>query len=60
MAQPVEVRFAGPVADRPAAERTITITSPQQRPTGQFTWLNDSVVQWNPDWFLVSLTPRSR
>lgn len=50
VAQPVEVRFAGPVADRPAAERTITITSPQ-RPTGQFTWLNDSVVQWNPDGF---------
>ena len=47
---PVEVRFAGPIADRPAAERTISITSPRQ-PIGEFTWLDDSVVQWNPDGF---------
>ncbi len=50
VAHPVEVRFAGPITDRPAAERTISITSPRQ-PTGRFSWLNDSVVQWNPDGF---------
>ena len=50
VAQPVEVRFAEPIANRLAAERTISITSPKE-PSGQFTWLNDSVVQWNPEGF---------
>lgn len=47
VAQPVTVRFTKPIPDRAAAERSITITSSRNTP-GRFTWLNDSVVQWNP------------
>lgn len=42
--------FAQSVANRAAAERTITFTSPST-PAGSFTWLNDRVVQWNPNGF---------
>jgi lipoprotein-anchoring transpeptidase ErfK/SrfK len=47
VAMPVTVTFAQSIANRAAAERTITFTSPAT-PAGSFTWLNDRVVQWNP------------
>jgi lipoprotein-anchoring transpeptidase ErfK/SrfK len=50
VAHPVTVTFAGPVANRSAAEQTIAFTSPAT-PSGSFTWLNDRVLQWNPDGF---------
>lgn len=48
VAHPVIVTFTGPVADRAAAERTITVMSPTDMP-GHFVWVDDSVVQWVPD-----------
>lgn len=50
VAHPVVVTFRAPIADRPAAERAIDITS---RPamTGRFEWLDQDVVQWVPDRF---------
>jgi lipoprotein-anchoring transpeptidase ErfK/SrfK len=50
VAHPVTVTFAGPIANRTAAEQTIEFTSPAT-PSGSFTWLNDRVLQWNPDGF---------
>ena len=50
VAHPIELTFAGPVADRLAAQRSIAIDSPDT-PGGEFTWLSDSVVQWNPSGF---------
>jgi lipoprotein-anchoring transpeptidase ErfK/SrfK len=50
VAHPVIVTFTKAIADRAAAERTIKITSPKDM-TGRFTWVNDHVVQWNPDKF---------
>ncbi|WP_192722769.1 L,D-transpeptidase family protein [Mycobacterium sp. OAS707] len=50
VAMPVTVTFAQSIADRVAAERTISFTSPAT-PAGSFTWLNDRVVQWNPKGF---------
>jgi len=47
VAHPVTVTFAGRIADREAAERSLEITSPQA-PVGEFSWLNDHVMQWNP------------
>ncbi|HYO01134.1 MAG TPA: L,D-transpeptidase [Mycobacterium sp.] len=47
VAMPVTVTFAGPVADRAAAERSFGITSPNA-PQGNFVWLKNDVVQWNP------------
>jgi len=47
VAMPVTVTFAQSIANRVAAEHTITFTSPGT-PAGSFTWLNDRVVQWNP------------
>jgi lipoprotein-anchoring transpeptidase ErfK/SrfK len=49
VAHPVVVTFTKPIADRAAAERTISITS--SRKTGHFTWLKDDVVQWTPEGF---------
>lgn len=47
---PVLVGFSGPVEDRAAAEGSITVTA--SRPVeGQFTWLTDRLVEWNPDGF---------
>ncbi len=48
--QPVTVTFAGPVADRGAAEGSIRIVSPSTA-TGTYRWLSDRVVQWTPDTF---------
>jgi lipoprotein-anchoring transpeptidase ErfK/SrfK len=50
VAHPVTVTFAGPVANRSALEQTIKFSSPAT-PNGSFTWLNDRVLQWNPDGF---------
>jgi lipoprotein-anchoring transpeptidase ErfK/SrfK len=47
VAMPVTVTFAQSIANRAAAEHTITFISPAT-PAGSFTWLNDRVVQWNP------------
>ncbi len=47
VAHPVTVTFAQSVANRSAAERSISMTSPAT-PEGSFTWLNNRVVQWNP------------
>ncbi len=50
VAHPVVVTFAGPIANRPAAERAIDITSAPAM-TGRFEWLGSDVVQWVPDGF---------
>jgi lipoprotein-anchoring transpeptidase ErfK/SrfK len=50
VAHPVTVTFAGPIDDRAAAERTVGIAS-SATPAGNFTWLNDHVLQWNPSEF---------
>ncbi|MET0473872.1 MAG: L,D-transpeptidase [Mycobacterium sp.] len=47
VAMPVTVTFAGPVGDRAAAEHSFHISSPNA-PQGNFRWLKDDVVQWNP------------
>jgi lipoprotein-anchoring transpeptidase ErfK/SrfK len=47
VAHPIVVTFSAPVADRPAAERTIRVTSPTAM-TGHFEWLENNVVQWVP------------
>jgi lipoprotein-anchoring transpeptidase ErfK/SrfK len=44
---PVTVRFAVPIANRAAAERSIHVTTAANTP-GQFRWLNDNVVQFVP------------
>ncbi len=48
VAHPVIVTFAAPVADRPAIERMIQVTSANHA-TGRFSWPADNVVQWTPD-----------
>ncbi len=50
VAHPVTVTFAGPVTDRNAVERTVSFDSPAT-PSGNFTWLNDRVLQFNPRGF---------
>jgi lipoprotein-anchoring transpeptidase ErfK/SrfK len=48
VAAPVTVTFTAPIANRVAAERNIKITTSRDM-SGQFTWVNDHVVQWKPD-----------
>ncbi|MBJ7399058.1 MAG: L,D-transpeptidase [Mycolicibacterium sp.] len=48
VAHPIIVTFTGPVVDRRAAERTITVTSPVNV-AGKFEWLSTDTVQWVPD-----------
>lgn len=50
VAHPVVVSFAGPVGNRSAAERVIRFDSPRT-PAGEFTWLSDHVVSWQPTGF---------
>lgn len=50
VAHPLTVTFAAPVSNRPAAERSFKVTSPDA-PTGTFTWLGNDVMQWTPDSF---------
>ncbi|MBF9318152.1 L,D-transpeptidase [Mycobacteroides chelonae] len=53
IAHPVVVTFNGPIADRPAAERSLSITSTPAM-TGKYEWLDSNVVQWIPDRFWPS------
>lgn len=55
VAHPITVTFAGNIADRAAAERSIDIASPML-PAGNFTWLNDRALQWNPSEFWPAYT----
>jgi lipoprotein-anchoring transpeptidase ErfK/SrfK len=48
VAMPVTVRFAKPVVQRDAFERTFRVVSPSNM-SGRFQWLNDNAVQWIPD-----------
>jgi lipoprotein-anchoring transpeptidase ErfK/SrfK len=48
VAHPIIVRFTGPVTDRAAVERSITVVSPAEV-TGKFEWHGDDVVQFTPD-----------
>jgi lipoprotein-anchoring transpeptidase ErfK/SrfK len=48
VAQPVDIEFSRPVADRAAAERGIRIMT-SRVVTGHFSWTNDTVAQWIPD-----------
>ncbi|MDT5301753.1 MAG: hypothetical protein QOG79_4995, partial [Mycobacterium sp.] len=50
VAMPVTVTFAGPVANRAAAERAISFSSPNTT-AGTFTWLADDAVQFTPTGF---------
>jgi lipoprotein-anchoring transpeptidase ErfK/SrfK len=50
VAHPVTVTFAGEIADRTAAERSVSIAAPTV-PDGNFTWLNDRVLRWTPSEF---------
>jgi len=50
VAHPVTVTFAGNIEDRAAAEHSFGIASPGA-PEGDFTWLNDRVLQWSPSGF---------
>ncbi len=45
---PLIVRFAGPVADRAAIERSIRIVSPASM-TGRTQWMSADTLQWIPD-----------
>ncbi|WP_343709061.1 L,D-transpeptidase [Mycobacterium sp.] len=48
VAHPVIVTFTGPVADRAAAERAVTVTAPNHI-TGRFDWPAADVLEWKPD-----------
>jgi len=48
VAHPVIVTFTGPVADRAAAERAVTVTAPNHI-TGRFDWPAANVLEWKPD-----------
>ncbi len=48
VAHPIIVTFTKPVADRAAAERSISVISPANV-AGRFEWLDDTVVQFVPD-----------
>lgn len=50
IAHPVLVAFATPVKDRTAVERSINVAA-SQPVTGRFTWVSDSLLEWNPDGF---------
>ncbi|HZQ31788.1 MAG TPA: L,D-transpeptidase [Mycobacterium sp.] len=47
VAHPIIVNFAAPVADRPAAEDAIHVSSDPPVP-GKFYWMNDRQVRWRP------------
>jgi lipoprotein-anchoring transpeptidase ErfK/SrfK len=48
VAHPVVVKFAAPVTDRAAAERSIRVASPSNM-SGHFEWPENNVVQWVPN-----------
>ncbi|BAX98447.1 hypothetical protein MSTE_03142 [Mycobacteroides stephanolepidis] len=47
VAMPVTVHFAAPVADRPAAERSINFSA-SKVPAGTFSWVDDATVRFTP------------
>jgi lipoprotein-anchoring transpeptidase ErfK/SrfK len=55
VAEPLTLRFAEPVIDRAAAERTLNITASNGQ-IGRIEWLNDQVLQWKPVGFWPSHT----
>lgn len=59
VAHPVTVTFTGPVSDRAATERTITVTpaGSTDRASGSFTWLDDHIVEWTPAELFPAYTP---
>lgn len=50
VAHPVVMTFGAPVANHPAAERAVALTSTPVM-TGKFEWLQPDVLQWVPDRF---------
>ncbi|WIM90404.1 L,D-transpeptidase [Candidatus Mycobacterium wuenschmannii] len=48
VAHPVIITFNGPVADRAAVERSITVTAPNHM-AGQLDWPEPNVVEWKPN-----------
>ena len=60
VAHPVTVTFTEPVANRVAAEASITVR-PEGAPStpGSFTWLDDDVVEFTPAEFFPAHTPIS-
>ena len=50
VAHPIVVTFTAPVTDRRAAERALNIKSVPPM-TGQYEWMENTVVQWVPDQF---------
>jgi lipoprotein-anchoring transpeptidase ErfK/SrfK len=58
VAMPLTVRFAAPVDNRLAAQRSLRISSPKT-PDGEFSWLSDSVMQWTPTSFWPAHSPIS-
>jgi lipoprotein-anchoring transpeptidase ErfK/SrfK len=58
IAHPVTILFAGAVADRARAERTVDIRSTQPLP-GTFAWANDRELTWTPTGFLPASSPIS-
>jgi lipoprotein-anchoring transpeptidase ErfK/SrfK len=58
VAAPITVTFAGDIADRAAAEQSFDISS-KKVPTGEFTWLNDRVLQWTPNEYWPAYSPIS-
>ncbi|MGB0969932.1 MAG: L,D-transpeptidase [Mycobacterium sp.] len=59
VAHPVTVTFTGPVNNRAATERMITVTpaSTSDPASGSFTWLADHIVEWTPAQFFPAYTP---
>jgi lipoprotein-anchoring transpeptidase ErfK/SrfK len=50
VAFPVTVRFSAPVADRAAAQQSVTFsTSNSPAPEGSFSWLDDATMRWTPN-----------
>lgn len=56
IAQPITVRFDGPVADRASAESGIVVDSPMLV-SGRFIWLGDRAVEWQPEGFWPAHMP---
>lgn len=56
---PVTVTFTGPVRNRAATERAITIApaGTSDRASGSFTWLDNHIVEWTPAEFFPAHAP---
>lgn len=58
VAHPVDVTFAAPVADRFAAEQTVSIST-SSNVTGQFSWLDATTLRFTPDGLWPAHSPVS-